>query len=73
MGTQLEELVRSGDEALANRDKAFASRLREFDDSIKRAERRLGQREEFLILKFSALERIVSSLQGQQGFLTSLG
>ncbi len=72
VATQLEDMVRSGDGTLANRDKAFADRLKEFDVSIDRFERRLGQREETLIQRFSALERIVSGLQSQQGFLTSL-
>ena len=71
--TQLEQLVRSGDGTLASRDEAFADRLKEFDDSIERFEFRLGQREETLIARFSELERIVSGLQSQQGFLTSLG
>ncbi|GEM_PF-5933562 len=70
--TQLEQLVRSGDGTLAERDKAFDTRLKDFDDSIQRFEARLSQREESLILKFSELERIVAGLQNQQGFLSSL-
>lgn len=72
IANSLEQIVRSGDGLLANRDKAFASRLGDYDDSIDRFERRLGQREETLIQRFAELERIVSGLQGQQGFLTSL-
>ena len=52
--------------------KVFADRLKEFDVSIERFERRLDLREETLIQRFSALERIVSGLQSQQGFLSSL-
>ncbi len=70
---ELDELVRSGDGALAERDRAFADRLRDFDDSIERFETRLAQREESLILRFSELERIVAGLQSQQGFLTGIG
>lgn len=70
---RLEELVRSGDGTFAERDKAFADRLADFDRSIENFEFRLGQREETLIQRFSALERIVAGLQSQQGFLTSLG
>ncbi len=69
----LERLVRSGDGALASRDKAFALRLKDYDNSIERFESRLQQREETLIARFSNLEQIVSGLQGQQGFLGSLG
>ena len=72
VAAQLEATVRTGDGALANRDQAFADRLEEFDDSIARFERRLTLREETLIARFSSLEQIVSSLQSQQGFLTSL-
>lgn len=72
MAVQLEQIVRTGDGALANRDKAFADRLSQFDDSIDRFERRLSLREETLVARFSSLERIVSGLQSQQGFLTSL-
>ena len=73
IANSLERVVRSGDGTLANRDKAFESRIRDFDDSIERFERRLGQREETLVQRFAELERIVAGLQGQQGFLTSLG
>ena len=73
VATQLEELVRSGDGLLASRDKAFADRIAEFDVSIERFEFRLGQREETLIARFSELERIVSGLQSQQGFLAGIG
>ena len=69
---QLERIVRSGDGTLASRDKAFANRLKEFDVSIDQFERRLSSREETLIQRFSALERIVSGLQSQQGFLSGL-
>lgn len=68
----LEQLVRSGDGALANRDQAFADRLSDFDDSIERFESRLALREETLIARFSNLEQIVSGLQGQQSFLSGL-
>lgn len=70
--TRLERLVRSGDGTLAERDKAYESRLQDFDDSIERFETRLAQREESLILRFSELERVVAGLQNQQGFLSSL-
>lgn len=72
VATQLEQIVRSGDGTLASRDDAFAKRIREFDTSIDRFEQRLSKREESLVLKFSQLERIVSGLQSQQGFLSSL-
>lgn len=71
--SQLDELVRSGDGTLAKRDEAYVDRLSDFDDSIDRFARRIAQREETLIQRFSDLERIVSGLQSQQGFLGSLG
>lgn len=73
VAAQLEQMVRSGDGTLANRDEAFARRLKEFDVSIERFERRLTLREETLIQRFSALERIIAGLQSQQGFLLGLG
>lgn len=73
MADQLADIVRSGDGTLAERDTGFAERLRTFDDSIARFERRLTQREETLIARFSSLERIVAGLQSQQGFLGGLG
>lgn len=69
---ELEVLVRSGDGTLAERDDAFDRRIRTFDDSIERFEQRLALREESLIQRFSALERIVAGLQNQQGFLSSI-
>ena len=72
VATQLEQIVRVGDGTLANRDEAFANRLAEFDKSISRFERRLSLREETLIARFSSLERVVSGLQSQQGYLQSL-
>ncbi len=73
VATQLEELVRTGDGLLASRDKAYDRRIKELDVSIERFEYRLGQREETLIQRFSELERIVSGLQSQQGYLSGLG
>lgn len=70
--TELEELVRSGDGTLAQRDRAYADRLNTFDDSIDRFSRRISLREETLIQRFSELERIVAGLQSQQGFLGGL-
>ncbi|MEM9175870.1 MAG: flagellar filament capping protein FliD [Myxococcota bacterium] len=70
--TQLEQLVRSGDGTLAERDESYDRRLRDFDDSIERFEARLAQREERLVLRFSELERVVAGLQNQQGFLSSI-
>lgn len=72
VGEQLEEIVRTGDGLLSERDKLFASRLKVFDSSIDRFNSRLALREETLVQRFSALERIVSGLQNQQGFLSSL-
>lgn len=70
--TELERLVQSGDGTLAERDKSYERRLRDFDASIERFEARLSQREESLVLRFSELERIVAGLQNQQGFLSSI-
>ncbi len=72
LAARLEDIVRSGDGTLARRDEGFASRLASFDDSIARFERRLTQREETLIQRFSALETVVAGLQTQQGFLSGL-
>lgn len=69
---ELDELVRTGDGTLAERDDAYERRLRDFDVSIDRFTRRVSQREESLILRFSELERIVAGLQSQQGFLGGL-
>ncbi|HPG26563.1 MAG TPA: flagellar filament capping protein FliD, partial [Myxococcota bacterium] len=73
VASTLEGIVRSADGTLARRDEAYQKRLDSFDDSIDRFEQRLAKREESLILRFSELERIVSSLQTQQGFLSGLG
>lgn len=70
--TRLDELTRSGDGLLAERDAAYVRRLDDFDDSIDRFSRRIEKREETLIQRFSDLERIVAGLQSQQGFLGSL-
>ena len=72
VGEQLEEIVRTGDGLLTERDKLFASRLKVFDTSIDQFNTRLALREETLVQRFSSLERIVSGLQNQQGFLSSL-
>jgi len=72
LAARLEEIVRSGDGTLAERDQGFARRLATFDDSITRFEQRLEQREETLIQRFSALETVVAGLQNQQGFLSGL-
>jgi len=72
LGEKLEAMVRSGDGILAQRDNQYASRLKTFDASIAQFNTRLAQREETLVQRFTALERIVSSMQNQQGFLSSL-
>lgn len=72
IGERLEAIVRSGDGLFAERDKQLENRLKQFDSSIARFNTRLSLREETLIQRFSALERIVSGLQNQQGFLSSL-
>lgn len=72
VGLQLESIVRSGDGLLAERDRQFVRRLDQFDDSIDQFNARLERREELLIQRFTALERIVASLQNQQGFLGGL-
>lgn len=73
VGRQLEEIVRSGDGLLAQRDSQFATRLKDIDASIDRFNLRLADREELLVQRFTALERIVSTFQNQQGFLGRLG
>lgn len=73
IGRQLEEIVRTGDGLLAERDKQFAERLKTIDASIDRFNLRLADREELLVQRFTALERIVSTFQNQQGFLGRLG
>ncbi len=72
IGEELESIVRSGDGLFAERDKLFEDRLKTIDRSIDQFNSRLALREETLVQRFSALERIVSSLQNQQGFLSSL-
>lgn len=73
IGEQLESIVRSGDGLFAERDRLYEDRLKTIDGSIDRFNARLALREETLVQRFSALERIVSGLQNQQGFLSSLG
>lgn len=73
VGRQLEEIVRSGDGLLAQRGSQFATRLKDIDASIDRFNLRLADREELLVQRFTALERIVSTFQNQQGFLGRLG
>jgi flagellar hook-associated protein 2 len=68
----LEPLVRSGDGALALRDKGFDARLHDFDRQIEQMNTRLDQRETTLRARFTALESLVSSLQSQAGFLSSI-
>lgn len=72
IGEQIESIVRSGDGLFARREQQFQERLKTIDNSIDRFNARLALREETLVQRFSALERIVSSLQNQQGFLSSL-
>lgn len=72
LGEELEFIVRSGDGLIASRDLQFAARLRQIDDSIDVFNARLASREELLVQRFTALERVVSGLQNQQGFLGSL-
>lgn len=72
VGEKLEEIVRTGDGLMAERDKQFVRRLDQIDDSIERFNSRLALREESLVARFTALERIVSGLQNQQGFLGGL-
>ena len=64
--------MRSGDGLFAKREQQFQERLKTIDASIDRFNSRLALREETLVQRFSALERIVSGLQNQQGFLSSL-
>lgn len=72
LGEKLEAIVRTGDGLLAERDSQLARRLRQFDDSIDVFNTRLASREEVLVQRFTALERVVAGLQNQQGFLGSL-
>lgn len=72
LGEELADIVRTGDGLLAERDRQFANRLRQIDDSIDVFNTRLASREELLVQRFTALERVVSGLQNQQGFLGSL-
>jgi len=72
IGDQLEDIVRTGDGLIAERDQLYQRRLKQFDASIDAFNSRLALREDTLVQRFSALERIVSSLQNQQGFLSSL-
>jgi flagellar hook-associated protein 2 len=72
IGEQLESIVRSGDGLFARREQLYQERLKTIDNSIDRFNSRLALREETLVQRFSALERIVSSLQNQQGFLSGL-
>jgi flagellar hook-associated protein 2 len=72
IGEELESIVRSGDGLFAERDRLYEARLKTIDNSIDRFNSRLALREETLVQRFSALERIVSSLQNQQGFLSGL-
>ncbi len=72
IGEQIESIVRSGDGLFARREQLYQDRLKTIDNSIDRFNSRLALREETLVQRFSALERIVSSLQNQQGFLSSL-
>lgn len=73
IGRELESIVRTGDGLFAERDRQFAERLKNIDVSIDRFNLRLADREEMLVQRFTALERIVSSFQNQQGFLGRLG
>jgi flagellar hook-associated protein 2 len=71
-GAQLDDIVRSGDGLMAQRDNLFASRLKSIDDSIAGFNTRLAAREETLVQRFSSLETVISGLQNQQGFLSGI-
>jgi flagellar hook-associated protein 2 len=68
----LEPVVRSGDGSLSLRDTSFDDRIEDLDRQIERFERRLEKREETLLLQFSRLESLISSLKGQASFLERL-
>lgn len=56
----------------ARRD-AIGRQVRDYGKEIDRLEERLTKLEESLVLKFANLERIMSGLQSQQGFLQNVG
>jgi len=68
----LEPIVRSGDGALAVRDDSYDDQIAVLSDSITRFEQRLAQREQTLLLRFSAMETAVARLQAQSSFLAGL-
>lgn len=66
----LEPITRFGDGFLAQRISGIDSSISDLDDRIVRFEDILAQREERLRARFTALERLVASLQAQQSFLS---
>jgi flagellar hook-associated protein 2 len=57
---------------LKARKTAIGQRVEDFDDEIERLQFRLDGLEESLVRKFAALEQVMSGLQGQQAFLSSI-
>ncbi len=72
LGERLGPVVQSGDGTLALRDDALDRQIRELDDRIARFEDRLEARETLLTAQFTQLELLVTSLQSQSQFLSSL-
>ncbi|MGH0033729.1 MAG: flagellar filament capping protein FliD [Myxococcota bacterium] len=73
LARDLEPVVRPSDGLLALQEDGLERQIRDLDTRIERFELRLEQREESLVLRFAQLESVISNLQAQSGFLTSLG
>lgn len=68
----LDPVVRSGDGILASLGASLTSEISGFDDQIVLLEARLASREDTLRRRFAAMESLVSRLQNQASFLSTL-
>jgi len=70
VSNRLFEWTRSGG-LITAKTNSLDTRLQDVEDNIQRMEERLGQREEFYMRKFIALESTLSRIQTQSNWLTS--
>lgn len=70
LARMLDPIVRPGDGLIELRGDGLAERIEDLKRQVERFEARMVTREETLVRRFSALESLVATLQGQAGFLS---
>jgi flagellar hook-associated protein 2 len=65
----LDGITKPGESFFDARNEGVERRIDTIDDQIDRLERRLIDREEFLVRQFSQLESLISTIRAQSGFL----